>query len=158
VSLPLRIASVPFFDRLFFKPPLPVFTLFLNRLVYDPAAITPEFARMYYDMFFQPGSIRAFTGILRALATLRGARPGVLQPVQESLGTIAVPAFILWGRQDRILPVSQGIDAAGRISGARLYILERCGHMPNIEHPDEFNRVVLEFLQQDRGSRTEDRG
>ena len=47
VSLPLRIASLPFFDRIFFKPPLPVFTRFLHRLVYDPAAITPEFAHLY---------------------------------------------------------------------------------------------------------------
>jgi hypothetical protein len=30
--------------------------------------------------------------------------------------------------------------------------------MPNIEHPDEFNRLVLEFLQQDRGPTNEDRG
>jgi 4,5:9,10-diseco-3-hydroxy-5,9,17-trioxoandrosta-1(10),2-diene-4-oate hydrolase len=158
VSLPLRIASVPFFDRVFFKPSLAVFTRFLHRLVYDPAVITPEFARMYYEMFFQPGSIRAFTSILRNIATLRGARPGVLQPVQESLGTITVPAFILWGRQDRILPVSQGIEAAGRIPGARLHIFEHCGHMPNIEHPDEFNRLILEFLLQDRGPRNEEEG
>ncbi len=150
VSLPLRIASLPFFDRLFFKPPLPVFTRFLHRLVYDPAAISPAFARMYYEMFFQPGSVRAFTSILRAIATLRGAKPGVLEPIRAGLASIAAPTLILWGREDRILPVSQAVDAAGRIPGARLHIFERCGHMPNIEHPEEFNRLVLEFLAEDR--------
>lgn len=151
VSLPLRIASLPFFDRFFFKPPLPVFTRFLHRLVYDPAAISPAFARMYYEMFFQPGSMRAFTGILRAIATLRGARPGILEPIREGLGSVAAPALIIWGRQDRILPVSQGIDAAGRIPGARLCIFDRCGHMPNIEYPEKFNRILLGFLAEDRG-------
>lgn len=150
VSLPLRIASLPFFDRLFFKPPLPVFTRFLHRLVYDPAAISPAFARMYYEMFFQPGSVRAFASILRAIATLRGAKPGVLEPIRAGLASIAAPTLILWGREDRILPVSQAVDAAGRIPGARLHIFERCGHMPNIEHPEEFNRLVLEFLAEDR--------
>jgi len=158
VSLPLRIASLPFFDRLFFKPPLPVFTRFLHRLVYDPAAISSAFARMYYEMFFLPGSVRAFTSILRAIATLRGARPGVLEPIRAGLPSIAVPTLILWGREDRILPVSQAVDAAGRIPGARLHIFEHCGHMPNIEHPEEFNRLVLEFLQQDRGPRNEGQG
>lgn len=153
VSLPLRVASLPFFDRVFFKPPLAVFIHFIHRLVYDPAAITPGFARLYYEMFFQPGSIRAFTGILRAIATLHGARPGVLQPIREGLGTITAPVMILWGRQDRILPVRQGIDAAGRIPGARLHVFERCGHMPNLEYPEEFNRLVLDFLAEDRGTR-----
>jgi 4,5:9,10-diseco-3-hydroxy-5,9,17-trioxoandrosta-1(10),2-diene-4-oate hydrolase len=146
VSLPLRIASLPFFNRIFFKPPLPVFTRFLHRLVYDPAAITGEFARQYYEMFFQPASVRAFTSILRNIATLRGARPGILEPIREGLGTITAPTLILWGCQDRILPVTQALDAAGSIPGARLHVFERCGHMPNIEYPGEFNRLVLEFL------------
>jgi len=158
VSLPLRIASIPFFDRIFFKPPLPVFIRFLHRLVYYRAAITPEFAHLYYEMFFQPGSVRAFTSILRNIATLRGARPGILEPIREGLGAITAPALILWGRQDRILPVSQAFDAAGRIPGARLHVFERCGHMPNVEYPKEFNRLVLEFLQEDRGPRHEERG
>ena len=158
VSLPLRIASLPFFDRIFFKPPLPVFIRFLHRLVYDPSAITDGFARLYYEMFFQPGSVRAFTSIMRTIATLRGARPGILEPIREGLGTITAPALILWGRQDRILPVSQAFDAAGRIPGARLHVFERCGHMPNVEYPEEFNRLVLEFLDEDRGPRHEERG
>lgn len=157
VSLPLRIASLPFFDRVFWRPPLPVFTRFLRRLVYDPAAISPEFARLYYDMFFQPGAVRAFTAVLRAVVTIRGARPGILEPIREGLGTIAAPVLILWGRRDRILPVGQAIEAAGRIPGARLHIFERCGHMPNIEYPAEFNRLVLEFLDEGRGSRGEGR-
>lgn len=147
VSLPLRVASLPGFDRVFFKPSLRVFTRFLHRLVYDPAAITPEFARLYSELFFRPDSVRAFTGILRAVATLRGARPGVLEALREGLATVTAPTLVVWGRQDRILPVSQGIDAADRIPGARLHIFERCGHMPNIEHPGEFNRVVMEFLK-----------
>ena len=157
VSLPLRIASLPFFDRVFFRPPLPVFTRFLRRLVYDPAAISPEFARLYYDMFFQPGAVRAFTAILRAVVTIRGARPGILEPIREGLGTIAAPVLILWGRRDRILPVGQALDAAGRIPGARLHIFERCGHMPNVEYPEAFNRLVLEFLDEGRGPRGEGR-
>jgi pimeloyl-ACP methyl ester carboxylesterase len=157
VSLPLRIASLPRFERIFFKPPLPVFTRFLHRLVFDPAAITGEFARLYYEMFFQPSSIRAFTGILRSIATLRGARPGVLEPIRVGLGTITAPTLVLWGRQDRILPVNQALDAAGRIPGARLHVFERCGHMPNVEYPEEFNRLVLEFLDEGSGSRGEGR-
>ena len=148
VSLPLRVASLPFFERVFFKPPLWVFKRFLRRLVYDPAVITPEFARMYYEIFFQPKAIHAFAEILRAICTLRGARPGILEPIREGLGTIRTPTLVIWGRQDRILPSSQAFDAVARIPGARLRVFEHCGHMPNVEYPEEFNRIVLEFLNE----------
>ncbi len=148
VSLPLRMASLPFFERVFVKPPLWVFKRFLRRLVYDPAVITPEFARLYYELFFQPKTIHAFAEILRAICTLRGARPGIVEPIREGLGTIRTPTLVIWGRQDRILPSSQAFDAAARIPGARLHVFEHCGHMPNVEYPEEFNRLVLEFLKE----------
>ena len=155
VSLPLRMASLPFFERVFVKPPLWVFKRFLRRLVYDSAVITPEFARLYYDLFFQPKTIHAFAEILRAICTLRGARPGIVEPIRKGLGTIRTPTLVIWGRQDRILPSSQAFDAAARIPGARLHVFEHCGHMPNVEYPEEFNRLVLEFLDEERGSRGE---
>ena len=155
VSLPLRMASLPFFERVFVKPPLWVFKRFLRRLVYDPAVITPEFARLYYELFFQPKTIHAFAEILRAICTLRGARPGIVEPIRKGLGTIRTPTLVIWGRQDRILPSSQAFDAAARIPGARLHVFEHCGHMPNVEYPEEFNRLVLEFLDEGKGSRGE---
>jgi pimeloyl-ACP methyl ester carboxylesterase len=155
VSLPLRMASLPFFERVFVKPPLWVFKRFLRRLVYDPAVITPEFARLYYELFFQPKTIHAFAEILRAICTLWGARPGIVEPIRKGLGTIRTPTLVIWGRQDRILPSSQAFDAAARIPGARLHVFEHCGHMPNVEYPEEFNRLVLEFLDEGRGSRGE---
>lgn len=158
ISLLLRTASLPFFERVFLKPPLWVFKLFLRRLVYDPAVITPEFARLYYEIFFQPKAIHAFAEILRAICTLRGARPGILEPIREGLGTIRTPTLVIWGRQDRILPSSQAFDAVARIPGARLRVFEHCGHMPNVEYPQEFNRLILEFLQEERGPRREERG
>jgi 4,5:9,10-diseco-3-hydroxy-5,9,17-trioxoandrosta-1(10),2-diene-4-oate hydrolase len=150
VSLPLRVASLPFFERFFFKPPLWIFNRFLRRLVYDPAVITPEFARLYYELFFQPKTIHAFAEILRAICTLRGARPVIVEPIREGLGTIRTPTLVIWGRQDRILPSSQAFDAAARIPGARLHVFEHCGHMPNVEYPEEFNRLLLDFLAEDR--------
>jgi 4,5:9,10-diseco-3-hydroxy-5,9,17-trioxoandrosta-1(10),2-diene-4-oate hydrolase len=157
ISLPLRIASLPFMEYVIMKPTFPVFRLILHRLVFDPASITDEFARVYYGLLFQPGTLRALTGILRAVCTIGGARPGIVEPIRKRLGTITAPTLVLWGRQDRILPVRHGIDAAEKIPGARLHIFEHCGHMPNIEYPEEFNRLLVEFLDEGRGTRGEGR-
>jgi pimeloyl-ACP methyl ester carboxylesterase len=66
------------------------------------------------------------------------------------LPRIATPTLIVWGRQDRTLPVAHGYRAAHRIPGSELVIYDRCGHLPMYEKPDEFNRDLVAFLRRHR--------
>lgn len=52
---------------------------------------------------------------------------------------VAVPTLIVHGRQDRILPIDNGIELAGRIPQARLLPLDGLGHLVQMERPDIFN-------------------
>jgi len=54
--------------------------------------------------------------------------------------------LILWGREDRIVPVECGEQYRRLVPRATLTVLEQCGHLPPIEQPDEFARHVLDFL------------
>lgn len=54
--------------------------------------------------------------------------------------------LIVWGRQDRIVPLICGEQYAEILPNATLKIVEGCGHSPNIEKPDEFVGIVREFL------------
>jgi 2-hydroxy-6-oxonona-2,4-dienedioate hydrolase len=62
------------------------------------------------------------------------------------LGRIAIPTLIIWGREDRIVPLECAQMYQAAIAGARLAIIDRCGHFPQFERPEEFNRVLLDFL------------
>jgi pimeloyl-ACP methyl ester carboxylesterase len=62
------------------------------------------------------------------------------------LPRVSNPALIVWGREDRIVPVACGEQYRRLLSSATLTVLERCGHLPPIEHPDAFARLVLDFL------------
>ena len=62
------------------------------------------------------------------------------------LGRVANPTLVVWGREDRIVPVECGEQYRRLLPRATLTVLEACGHLPPIEHPDEFARVVLNFL------------
>ena len=66
--------------------------------------------------------------------------------VEKRVARIAVPTLILHGAKDRIVPVKNAHLLAARIPNARLVILENAGHACMIDHADEFNRVVIEFL------------
>ena len=62
-----------------------------------------------------------------------------------SLGEIACPAHVIVGELDQATPPSDAALMAGRIPGARLTVIPRAAHLANMEQPDLFNRIVLEF-------------
>jgi pimeloyl-ACP methyl ester carboxylesterase len=57
-----------------------------------------------------------------------------------------LPTLLLWGREDRIVPVEAGELYRRAIAGARLEIIDRCGHFPHLESPAEFMRIASAFL------------
>ena len=62
-----------------------------------------------------------------------------------SLGRLACPTLIVHGREDPI-PLASSETAAAAIPGARLTVLERCGHVPYVEQPDALWTAVLPFV------------
>ena len=57
-----------------------------------------------------------------------------------------VPVLFVWCREDRVTPLKWGEDYAAAVRGAKLVIVEKCGHFANIEQPEAFNAAVIEFL------------
>lgn len=70
---------------------------------------------------------------------------GVLTDSQ--LGSIRQETLIVHGRDDRIVPLSVGVDLVRKIPNAQLHVFGNCGHRVQIEQADRFNRLVLDFLQ-----------
>jgi pimeloyl-ACP methyl ester carboxylesterase len=64
----------------------------------------------------------------------------------QELAHINVPTLFVWCREDEITPLSWGEDYASAVPGAKLAVLDRCGHLPNIEQPKQFNDAVVGFL------------
>jgi pimeloyl-ACP methyl ester carboxylesterase len=64
----------------------------------------------------------------------------------KKLPSIHAPTLVLWGRNDELLGMDMAEKLRDGIPGAKVVVIEQCGHIPQIEKPAEFNRVVLEFL------------
>jgi pimeloyl-ACP methyl ester carboxylesterase len=62
------------------------------------------------------------------------------------LATVKAPTLVLWGREDAIVPLECGELFQQAISGAQLQAIDRCGHSPQYERPEEFHRHVSAFL------------
>jgi pimeloyl-ACP methyl ester carboxylesterase len=59
---------------------------------------------------------------------------------------VGPPTLIVWGLDDRVIPVQAGLSYRRRMPGSRLEIFERTGHVPQLERPARFNALLGEFL------------
>jgi pimeloyl-ACP methyl ester carboxylesterase len=88
------------------------------------------------------------TRTFRTLGNIFGIKPDFLRSLQTRLGEIQSPTLVVWGKQDRAFPVSHADLAVSAMPNAKLRVFDRCGHLPYLEHADEFNRLAIEFLAQ----------
>ena len=56
------------------------------------------------------------------------------------------PTLIVWGRNDRIVPPQDAIDYGRHLRNSRTVIFDDTGHLPQLERPVRFNRVLETFL------------
>jgi 2-hydroxy-6-oxonona-2,4-dienedioate hydrolase len=80
---------------------------------------------------------------------VEGLAHGAPIPVRvdrEKIPDIQAPALIIHGKDDRVLPYEISLWLTANIPDSRMVLLNRCGHWAMIEHADEFNRLVVDFL------------
>jgi len=62
------------------------------------------------------------------------------------LHEISAHTLLVWGREDRFVPMDTGLRLLAGLPHAQLHVFNRCGHWAQWEHADTFNRLVLDFL------------
>jgi len=62
------------------------------------------------------------------------------------VGQIHKPTLIVWGREDKLIPLDFAERFHKEIAGSQLAVIDNCGHMPHVECPERFNAAVTEFL------------
>ncbi|MFN2463026.1 MAG: alpha/beta fold hydrolase [Candidatus Dormibacteria bacterium] len=112
------------------------------RAYHDQALSTPLQVDVMAEAYAQPGYRDHILGMAETM--LIGPGGGTLW---EQLPELRRPALIVWGRQDRTLPVQHAYRAAHRVPGAELHIYDQCGHLPMYEQADAFNRDLVDFLR-----------
>lgn len=68
------------------------------------------------------------------------------QATPEEIRGITAPSLIIHGRDDRVVPIEGSLRLVTMIHNSRLVLLNRCGHWAQVEHADEFNRLVVDFV------------
>ncbi|HEU4870086.1 MAG TPA: alpha/beta hydrolase [Pyrinomonadaceae bacterium] len=66
--------------------------------------------------------------------------------LDDIVKNIKRPTLIVWGREDGLVPLSEGERFHKDIAGSTMIVFDQCGHAPNVEKAGEFNAAVIKFL------------
>ena len=134
-------------------PPVRRFVEALGRLVFrkklETATVIPELWRSYSSLGDVEGR-RAFLRTLRAVIDPRGQAVSANDKLYMAAG---IPTLIIWGEDDRIIPVEHAYAAHAAIPGSWLEIIEGVGHYSHCEAPDRFVTALTEFIESTRPAR-----
>jgi pimeloyl-ACP methyl ester carboxylesterase len=110
-------------------------------------------AKVFYNKAFQTDA-----AIEQAIAARLSAGDGyTINAISESIirgedflddtvKMIKRPTLIVWGREDGLVPLTDGERFNKDIAGSKLVVIDQCGHVPNLEKAGEFNVAVIKFL------------
>ena len=110
----------------------------------------PESARRLLGSRARAGAHDALLASFHALRNdsyLKTLEASVAQDRDAPLEKLAVPTLVITSDEDRVYPPELAQRMARRIPGAELAVLEACGHLSNLEQPERFNEVLLDFLR-----------
>ncbi len=112
----------------------------LGMCYYDKKRITSEDVAAYAAPKASRGGRHAL------LQTARQCIPPNADELIAKVNTITVPTLILWGREDGVIPLRVGELLHQALPNSTLEVIERCGHVPQEEKPDETIALISKFL------------
>ena len=117
----------------------------MSRIFYDPEKIPSELIMMQMTTYAMPGVREAYENRMNGMMELEAARPF---RIRERLGQINVPTLVVLGKQDpRIKDYDKAVEVARELPKGTLVSFDKSGHLPHIEHPQKFNRLVKDFIK-----------
>ncbi len=137
VPIGFRLAAIPLLRPLLVHiTPRSVVERSVRAVHADPGGVSADLVDRYWRLMRMEGSRRA---LMKRFAALADEPP---LPVER----IGMPALVLWGREDHLIPLATGRELARRLPHARLVVFDDAGHVPQEERPVETARAIADFL------------
>ena len=115
----------------------------LEWLMLDPSIVTEEMVDLRYKVYTMPNFGKVMRNVM-CLHTAEFRVPNLIS--EEECARITAPTLVIWTSHDPGSTIEVGKKLAGMIRGSKFVVMDKCGHWPQFEDPDNFNRLQLEFL------------
>jgi len=110
-----------------------------QEVFYDPEIATKEVVDEVYS------SVNDRSRVIKTLAIAKSA---IRHNMAKDLPDMNTPTCLIWGKNDLVTPPEVAIDFQKLMPDANLYWIDKCGHAPMMEHPEEFNRILENWLKE----------
>jgi 4,5:9,10-diseco-3-hydroxy-5,9,17-trioxoandrosta-1(10),2-diene-4-oate hydrolase len=121
-----------------------------EKIKYDPACIE-QYHQYQHSSGYRQAQLSYVRGVINMFGlTRKGKRYHRL--LQKRLPDMPAPSLLIWGKNDRIVPVCHATELRALIARCSFWELDRCGHCPHFEYPDAFNQRVEAFLDSPGGT------
>jgi pimeloyl-ACP methyl ester carboxylesterase len=84
---------------------------------------------------------------IKAIKIIALAKSAIRNNLGQELTKVEKPTLLIWGNDDTITPPFVAREFNKLIPNSELHFIDKCGHAPMMEVPDEFNRILHLFLQ-----------
>ena len=138
--VPMPTEGIKLIGALYRAPTLENLQRMMQVFVYDPGSLTEELMAQRLE------NMLAHREHLENFVRSSEANPRQFPDVGPRLGEVAAPTLVIWGRDDRFVPLDAGLRLVAGLKDADLHVFSRCGHWAQWEHADKFNRMAIEFL------------
>ena len=108
-----------------------------EEVFYDPKIATKEIIDEVY------ATVNDRSKVIKTLAIAKSA---IRHNMAKDLPAMRTPACIIWGKNDTVTPPEVAVDFEKLLPDAKLYWIDKCGHTPMMEHPEEFNQILENWL------------
>ena len=105
---------------------------------YDPKTATKELVDEVYGII---------NNRIKAIKIISLAKSAIRNNLGEELNQIKQPTLLIWGNNDNITPPFVAREFNKLIPNSELHFVDKCGHAPMMEVPDEFNIILHKFLK-----------
>lgn len=137
---PMPTEGIKLLNALYRTPTIENLKAMMAVFVFDPNDLTEDLYRTRLENMLKRRD--HLDNFLKSLE----ANPKQFTDFGPRLGEIAAPTLVIWGRNDRFVPLDAGLRLLAGIPKAELHVFGNCGHWAQWEHADAFNALVLEFL------------
>ena len=141
----MRLAAAPVVGDLFTRPSRFGLRMLWKSAFYNPAFVTDALVEDKFKFASQPGAQAAFLKTLRSFLAFGGFPADQVAALQAAMPSIQAPALVVWGQQDKLLPVRQADILRRLLPKVEVKLYDRCGHAPMVECAQRFNEDVLRF-------------
>lgn len=104
---------------------------------YDPAMATEELVNEVFNIT---------NNRLTVIKIIALAKSAIRNNLGEELSQVKQPTCLIWGNNDTITPPFVGKEFNRLIPNSELHFIDKCGHAPMMEVPEEFNKILAQFL------------